>query len=174
MQKHILILLVTALLNLNYPLAAVSIDNKRDNNTDIVSQCEFYQVKLQELQCTEDNYLNRFAYKYCREYTLTNSDYSEAGQVILQNIRSCLIENIRDAKNLKCENTEDIGYSSHVDCYISSGYCDIQPDDKALMVLTASQQMFNFKLVTMFLEIENECDFRNSIYSGANLKEATR
>lgn len=95
-----------------------------------LSECDAYERLSSDLGCPADGYLMKFGYKYCREFIQQDASFSEPGRATLAKIRSCLISSLQAKTELTCENVKARAEQDHVDCYLSSGFCELSSSDK--------------------------------------------
>jgi hypothetical protein len=122
--------------------------------------CDNYLEIAADLGCTEKNYLVNFGYKYCRKFIKHNDSFSAEGQSKLENIRNCLIDNLRTNRELTCENSMALGYRSHVPCYTSNGFCEMPFSDKFEIFLITSREFFRQEYQQTMDEIQDYCDLK--------------
>ena len=120
------------------------------------TECDFYCDSALRLDCPKDNYLVHFGFRYCRSFLKTEHKYSEHGQEVLKNIRACLITSLAQ-KNVGCDNAEDVGFASHVGCYIENGFCSLGFSDRSRILWTVRQQIANPKFQRVSAKILNAC-----------------
>jgi hypothetical protein len=124
--------------------------------------CEAYQSKASSLHCSKDNYLIEFGYRYCRAYILREKDFRAETQNILSKIRNCLIKDVQSDRSLNCENAEKQAMQSHYDCYLQSGFCDIDAVDKFLIFRVARREFDRPSFRQTMLDIGKACNtYRN-------------
>lgn len=122
--------------------------------------CDYYQEKSKQLGCAADNYLTVFGEKYCREFVLLEGEFSPAGKKTFAHIRSCLIEELKAAPNLTCDNAREIAEKSHVKCYRGSGYCDIPNGDTWIVLKTVWKELFDSGFRSAVTQINEDCASR--------------
>lgn len=88
-----------------------------------------------------------------------NHRFSDFGQTVLFNIRSCLQQTLEAQEGLTCATVRDFAIGSHYDCYVQSGYCQLPSEDKALIAATIANEMRNADMRWTALEIESTCFF---------------
>ena len=125
-------------------------------NSDMT--CDNYSILETHLSCSSNDYIEGFAKPYCEIYLADNDEYSPSGQIILRDIRSCLQETLIHTPMLTCDNIGDIGISSHFDCYVKSGFCQMSEPDKFQVIWTARDLIFNIAVMAEFLKIEEFCE----------------
>lgn len=102
--------------------------------------CETYQTVAHSLQCSDNNYLLQFGYRYCRAYVQTAYRYLPETQITLSKIRKCLIADITSDTSLTCDNSETRAMESHLRCYVQSGFCEIDAFDQILIYQVAARE----------------------------------
>jgi hypothetical protein len=120
--------------------------------------CDNYLQIAEELHCQSKNYFVDFGYKYCRKFIKHNDSFTDQGQVTLNTIRNCLIDNLRANRQLTCENSMEEGYRSHVPCYTQNGFCDLPFSDKFEIFLITSKEFFRPQFQQTMDEIQSYCD----------------
>jgi hypothetical protein len=121
------------------------------------SECDFYCDSAITHGCTADNYLVRFGGHFCQKFLDDNEKYSANGQLVLHDIRSCLIHSF-DNKLFTCESVEDIAYQAHVDCYVDNGFCTLGALDRARILWTVRSQLTNPKFQNAASQIMRACE----------------
>lgn len=92
--------------------------------------CESYRAVNSALNCSPDNYLIRFGYKYCVKYVLLENTYQPQTQRVLEKIRSCLVTQTINDTQLTCENSEARAMKHHLKCYLQAGFCSLPLSEK--------------------------------------------
>jgi hypothetical protein len=128
-----------------------------NTGADQLATCEFYKNKARELQCSEDNYLMRFGYRYCRAFARSEKDFSSEGRKALRFIRACLIQTLKDNNKVSCASAENIALRSHYDCYIAGGYCDFSFGDKFTLFDIVGEELLDEAYGDVALELEDYC-----------------
>lgn len=97
--------------------------------------------------CGPDGYLLGYGARYAERYLLeVRPVVSPAGQAFLDAVSLCLQREMADfwRPERTCAELWDAGFSSHPDCYVASGFCDVDlesqlaiaeavdPEDRAL------------------------------------------
>lgn len=120
------------------------------------SPCDFYALKARELGCSSDNYLVKFGYRYCRVFEKRQATFSLDAQPVLERIRSCLMLAMDEA-NPTCESTEEIGFGSHLGCYVENGFCEMSQSDKLHILWVVRSQILNPKFRRVARAIDRAC-----------------
>jgi hypothetical protein len=120
--------------------------------------CSSYYEINDSMACGADSYLNTLAIPYCEAYTKNLSKFSEAGQAVLRSITSCLQGELKsNQSNLTCDNIRDFGISSHYQCYVDGGFCNMPASEKARVMYIARRQIFNLRVVAVFGLVQDHC-----------------
>jgi hypothetical protein len=92
----------------------------------LVGSCEYYRCREQIQPCGEDGYFLRFGYHYCSEFMERSKPKLNATEgKWLDQVAACLqraVEKIPTTSS--CTDVEDLAIDSHVECYLSTGYCE--------------------------------------------------
>ena len=107
------------------------------------SECDEYLEVSHQLRCSERGYLRTFGHRYCREFIERDSEFSPSGRKVLARIRSCLLEKISTDPSLTCRNVKSRAEDHHVECYLSSGYCDMYLADQLKIAEIVWQEMID-------------------------------
>lgn len=121
------------------------------------SVCDFYLEKSAELGCKEENYLTEFGYKYCEKFERKAEKLKPETQVILKNIRECLVRTLANEPNLTCDSVEAIAFESHYDCYVQNNFCDISIGNRFHIYFYLRQEIGNDKIRKFRKEIKQYC-----------------
>lgn len=95
--------------------------------------CNYYSCLDEELGCGEGEYLLDFACHYADRYLeQTYGEMSEDGQAFLRSVYLCLQQSFADADDavVDCQSAAELGFASHVPCYLAAGFCELPPGDK--------------------------------------------
>ena len=99
--------------------------------------CPFYRCADSHVGCGEDGYLLAFACKYADRYLVeVYPEMTAAGQAFLESVFECLQRSIaaEDLATHTCASIEELGFGSHVPCYLAAGFCDLPGADIALVL----------------------------------------
>ena len=99
---------------------------------DDCNACEYYRCKEKTYKCGESGYLLGYVGKYCHRFsTITTYKTSPKAQDWLKKTRECLIREFEVSTNesMSCERVHQIGTDSHANCYVDSGFCELNVKD---------------------------------------------
>lgn len=98
--------------------------------------CGYYTCVDDALGCADDTYLLSFACKYADRYLAeTYGEMTDDGQRFLREVFECLQETLAgEGAILDCASAEEVGFASHVPCYVDAGFCELILDDKLLVL----------------------------------------
>lgn len=122
--------------------------------------CDQYLQISDELNCSHkshQNYFVHFGYKYCRKFIEKNSSFTIDGQEKLDQIRNCLIDELKLNRQLTCQNSMELGYKSHVKCYIENGYCEMNTRDISNIFLVTFPEVIQKEYFPTALKIRSHC-----------------
>ena len=122
-----------------------------------INQCDAYRKKSNELLCNDSGYLVSFGERYCRKFVEKNDLFSEYGQMVLADIRSCLISGIKSEENLTCDNAKDIAQEHHYTCYLESGYCSLGFFDRIEIGWVVRKELFDADYIHLINKISTAC-----------------
>lgn len=107
-------------------------DPPRDN-------CSFYASCLEtRYHCGPSGYPIGYGQKYCQKFSDERSLLSSKGQTWMIDTMHCLQEalvpDVTRSATETCEELSDKAFGTHARCYLSSGLCDLPPEDWAAIV----------------------------------------
>lgn len=115
--------------------------------------------------CGPNGYLQAYGYHYCEVFLEAKDEFLPESQKVLARIRSCLIRQIKVREpNLTCETVEDLAYSTHTPCYVASGYCQMDSEDRANLKMHLADQIFNPRAWEEYFNLQEACSRRDSQY----------
>ncbi len=120
--------------------------------------CEAYTGVNSALQCSEDNYLIRFGYKYCIKYVELENTYEPATQVVLAKIRSCLVSELMNDFELTCDNSEARAMDHHLKCYQQGGFCTLPDWEKFKIGWAAKAELKRESFRKTMMAVKAQCD----------------
>ena len=122
-----------------------------------INQCDAYRKKSNELQCQDNGYLISFGEKYCRKFVEKNDRFSEYGQAILADIRTCLISGIESEESMTCNTAKDLAQIHHYNCYLNSGYCTLNVFDRLAIGWVVRKELFDKDYIHLINKISTAC-----------------
>lgn len=120
------------------------------------TECDYYVDKARALGCEDSNYLVRFGYRYCRKFEKRHEKFSITAKLVLARLRTCLIDRMEAAQPV-CETAARIGYGSHADCYVESGFCGLKRSDKIDILWRVRGEFFNPSFRRAANEVLSRC-----------------
>jgi hypothetical protein len=130
--------------------------------------CHFYQTMENTFKCGDEGYANKFAGKYCQKYLDKQSVYDDPRWQ--KSVRKCLQrtmsanldENYKEKGSITCNKIEQMGFDSHVPCYLnpdpndtSISYCNLSAWDHANIFLTINPSDYVDAIPTGVIVIYN-------------------
>lgn len=112
-------------------------------DADGCNPCEYYRCAAErsELSCTFREYYISMGLKYCQRFTgYATPRLSAAGKRWMKRTRACLMNYIEDnvPEDATCSETTNLALSSHAQCYVDNGFCDLPPSDWLQVLNTIS------------------------------------
>ena len=109
--------------------------------------CSYYGCLEEEMNCGENGYLLHFAREYCLRYRLVSEPLANPeGAAWLMRVRRCLIEELDAAYPFKsCSQLEKVGFDSHPNCYVDTGFCELSVSDWLAVLATIKSSDFSFR-----------------------------
>ena len=98
--------------------------------------CLFYRCLDDTLGCGADAYLIDFACRYADLYLAeTYAEMTGAGQAFLESAFECLQARLAAETDAltDCTAAAELGFASHVPCYLAAGFCELPLEDKLLV-----------------------------------------
>ena len=92
--------------------------------------CSFYTNCLESTyNCGPSGYPVGYGLKYCSRFVENDSLFSEDGQKWINGtllcLKTALIPLAENTTDQTCKSVESFAFESHVDCYVSNGFCDL-------------------------------------------------
>ncbi|KAH7711020.1 Protein W01A8.8 [Aphelenchoides avenae] len=101
--------------------------------------CNAYKCIEDKERCGPKGYPLAFGLKYCNRFFEPDvyNRYDKPGQAFIRCTKDCLIGVLQNwttkCSNIPCDVLEGAAFTSHVDCYLSCGFCDICANNKAAL-----------------------------------------
>lgn len=121
--------------------------------------CNYYLKAEQEYKCGVEGYLAGTGYKMCQMYLDKEPTLSPKLKKWFPKIRLCLqkyIENnrgsIRDCSDLRVR-----AINSHVDCYRTTGYCDLDKKDIVKLAEMTGTKALHKDFIRLTLKLSTLC-----------------
>ncbi len=122
-----------------------------------INVCSAYTDKNIELGCNSNNYLIQFGYKYCQAFLNYENHFSKSGQIILNNIRNCLIQKLNSENNLNCSNIKQEAQQMHIQCYFEFHFCDLNFWDKEKIFWIVKKEVLDPMFFKTFITVNKSC-----------------
>jgi hypothetical protein len=114
----------------------------------VIDTCDFYADCLESaFECRADGYPLHFGERLCRVFLDNDYKFSASDQDWSSAVRKCLQDalvhttiDLRDS--ISCDDLKALAFSSHVDCYIDNGFCDIELSDYGELVLLMKDELY--------------------------------
>lgn len=121
------------------------------------SVCTYYFIKSSELNCSSENYLLRFGYRYCQLFLRNEKLFTARGQIVLNSIRNCLIDQLQHNKDLTCSNIKAASQTMHFQCYMESDFCNLSFWDKNVILWFIRNEIADPTFFKTLLQISRQC-----------------
>ena len=124
----------------------------------LIEECAYYACVEGIKKCGERKYFIGFGLKYCNSFDFRSAKFSEEGKLWLDDVKSCLIESIDSLdESLSCRKLKKASISSHVNCYVKSGYCNLSFRDKKEVIKTIKGALWRPSILRAGLKINFKC-----------------
>lgn len=122
--------------------------------------CDYYDKLESQTNCGLEGYVQQFAKPYCEVYLQHRRDFSPEAQKILRDIRVCLQNHLRfNSAGMSCGQIKQYGESSHIDCYIQNGFCQLEGTDFLQVLWMARREITNLQILSMIINVHRSCGF---------------
>jgi hypothetical protein len=125
-----------------------------------VNSCGFYLCKEKEQSCGPKGYLLAFGHKFCQEFLNTENDYSPEAHEWLRRVRVCLmnqLQEITSQDSLTCKDLKSEGFHSHAGCYVSTGFCELSPQDQTRIAWAEKKSFIHHEVIGDAFRVNNLC-----------------
>jgi hypothetical protein len=119
--------------------------------------CNYYLCKASQLRCTDNDYPIRFGYRLCQRYLENQSRSSDRLQAWLPKVRLCLQQKFEQLKVSSCSSVEDAAFSTHVECYVQTGFCALTARDRAWLIYVTSWDMLHSEALRTAIAVDRAC-----------------
>lgn len=120
--------------------------------------CNYYLCKASQLRCTDNDYPIRFGYRLCQRYLDDQAEAPRRLTAWLPKVRLCLQQKFEQLKVSSCSNIEDAAFSTHVDCYVQTGFCDLSNSDRGWLIYETSWDMLYSESLRTAFAVNKACD----------------
>jgi hypothetical protein len=119
--------------------------------------CASYQCLENQKKCGAQSYIKTFGQPQCQKYLNMQPDVSNSLQIWFRNVRYCLQEKLIDNQKKSCAELEKIGFDSHIECYLQTGFCDLSWADYTTVFRSVGASLFEGSSFTTGVQIEYAC-----------------
>jgi hypothetical protein len=126
--------------------------------------CEAYLCMEEHWDCGKKGYLQKFGYKNCQKFLKNEPNVSENLKNWFPLVRVCLQEKIFDIsenvepKPKNCEMLKSQAFESHVDCYIETGFCELNFFDRLSLAQLVGKDLFLPESIASQQKILEHCE----------------
>ena len=149
------------LLTIFITILALSMPTSAMSDSSEIEVCEIYREKAAELSCTNQNYLIQFGYRYCRTYVINEYRFLPETQQVLSALRGCLANDVKNDVALTCQTSEERAMASHLECYVQSGFCEVDAFDKVMIFSIAAKELNRKSFRKTMGEVASACVARD-------------
>lgn len=138
-------------------------DTQDNDCSQFIGTCDFYLCQEKKEPCGLDGYNLSYGYKYCSrsKFSLLKKMKTNLGKKWTESVFQCLqsqsLVASNNNKNRSCEKIKDQAYASHPGCYINSGFCELNLDDKLKILKTVKEELFTLDTIKQGLEVLSQC-----------------
>lgn len=132
-----------------------------------IGTCDFYLCQEQKSPCGLEGYNLSFGFKYCSgsKFKLLNQMQTGFGKSWVTNVIQCLQkQNILKSQNNEtrtCEQIKSDAFASHSDCYVESGFCELEISEKLRIFQLVKKEIFSPESFSMGLGLLRKCHMKN-------------
>ncbi|CAI5439245.1 unnamed protein product [Caenorhabditis angaria] len=127
------------------------------------SICQEYLEVEDQFHCGQLGYPLHYGYKNCMAFTnSTNRDrFDETGKAWIDCTAPCLVDAMKNISKTSstCSEIQNKAFASHVDCYMSCGFCAMCRANKIALAQTFDLTDFlNLNSIWQVLQISAKCN----------------
>ncbi|KYG62436.1 hypothetical protein AZI86_16520 [Bdellovibrio bacteriovorus] len=128
------------------------------------TSCEFYSCMEQKTQCGDSGYWKKLGLYYCQKFLFHESDFSPASQKWLQDSRLCLQKRSQHlaSAGLTCDQMREEALDTHVGCYVDTGFCKLNLQDKNKIYWRLSSAMAYPAIWKQVFKVSQICQSQGS------------
>lgn len=138
---------------------------KNSNCESFIGSCDFYLCQEQSNQCGLDGYNLSYGYKYCSgsRFKLLDQMKTDLGKQWTLDVMSCLQKKNLEASKIlsesenKCSQISSTSYDAHPDCYIQSGFCNLNIIEKLRVINLVKKEILSIHSIKMGQDLLNQC-----------------
>lgn len=135
---NLLLLTIVSIPSL-HPLHLTNHQPIQDQECPTPSTCKWYKDCLEStLHCGPTGYPLDYGYKFCTNLIAHETEFSPAGQKWLTSAMKCLMDKLipyaTGQKPTTCTELEHYAFSTHPDCYVDNGFCELPVGDWVVLV----------------------------------------
>ena len=122
--------------------------------------CAFYSDCAEAtVRCGAEGYPLAYGRKNCLAFQADLGKYTAAGQTFIWKTMHCLQVALRDAINCDstCDGVFNAAFDSHPACYVSSGFCDLPPEDWWQLIKTVNTDLVSRKSLEQMIQTGSAC-----------------
>lgn len=128
-----------------------------------VESCSYYLCAEQRHTCGPRGYALGFGFRFCRVFLESQESYSPQAHQWLKDVRVCLMNALENTTSEKtCGDIRRKAFHQHIDCYMSTGFCDIQNQEKLRIVWGLRQSFLQKSVIQDAYAVAKLCAARKA------------
>lgn len=124
-----------------------------------IGSCEYYSCREELNHCGRKGYFEEFAYPYCNQVDQNISTFSQQGVEWAEKTKVCLQESVEAIpSNASCSKIAITAMRAHSYCYVKSGYCTLQLEDRLKIFELFKRALFNPVVFREAIQVIQQCE----------------
>lgn len=125
---------------------------------DLKNDCQYYSCIEAELACGKKGYPIKFGKKYCLKFERHYTNFSPRGKNWVDKTRECLISKIGQSPlDISCKDLKNNAFLHHVPCYVDSGYCELEKEDRKVLFKVVKGSLWRKKILKSIFKVKHKC-----------------
>lgn len=129
-----------------------------------IGSCDYYLCRERVQSCGETGYFLAYGYKYCTAlFAKAAPKMSPSAAAWLERASVCLQESAEtNAETASCKDAETTAISSHANCYVQTGFCEIPFVQRLEVLKVIYKEIFDLQMLKQMQKTLELCADRTS------------